>query len=108
MIRWKVRDRKIEGERPEWDPEMRKKMRRVFSGEEGEEVLSFILADLGFFDPTTDERGNLLHGEDAIRAQARRDYARRLLEQLGVFHEGNVFELVKKLMQLPVWEKKAQ
>lgn len=103
MIRWRIKDEKIEGEIPEWDPEMRRKMRRVFSGEEGNEVLTYILTDLGFFDAPTK-----VTGEEAIRAQARRDFARRLLEQLGILHEGNVFRLVTKLMELPVWEKKTR
>lgn len=111
MIRFRIKDNKIQGEFPTVDPEMRKKMRRVFSGDEGEEVLAYILADLGFFDGAVevDEKSGartVLTGEEAVRANALRDYARRLLEQLGALHEGNAIELVQKMMQLPVWEKK--
>lgn len=106
MIRWVIEHTKgITGERPQYDPELRKVLRSTFSGDEGKRALTYILTDLGFFDEAKDEKGRPLTGEALIRDTALRDYARRLLEQLGVLHEGNAYEIVNGLMNLPVWEK---
>ncbi len=109
MIRWlrNLTDGTVEGETPPHDKEVRKVYRRVFSGTDGQEALVYILTDLGFFDELKDPKtGASLAGEALVRASALRDYSRRLLEQLGVLHEGNAHELVRQMMNLPVWEKK--
>jgi len=106
MIRWLFDGRRITGEAPVHDLEMRKILRRTFSGNDGRDALTFILTDLGFFDEMKDSKGAPLTGEALIRATALRDYARRLLEQLGVLHEGHAREIVNQFLNLPVWEKK--
>ncbi len=107
MIRWLFGDRGPEGQRPDHDPQIRKTMRQAFSTADGREALAIILTDLGFFDEARDQNtGKLLEGEAGIRANALRDYARRLLEQIGVLHESNARAITDMLIDLPVWERK--
>lgn len=107
MIRWKMsQDGQVTGEYPIHDPEVRRVLRETFTSREGRQALTIILSDLGFFDELRDQRsGEPLTGEALVRATALRDYARRLLEQLGALHEANVATLVDKMLDLPVWEK---
>lgn len=72
---------------------LREDFRRVFSSSEGKKVLTYILADLGYFDEATDERSMVLQG-----------YARRLLEIMGILHETNAYGLVEKMFDLPVYD----
>jgi hypothetical protein len=107
MIRWILDGMgRITGEKPVYDKTVRKVLRETFRTPEGREALAFIITDLGFFDEAKTPSGELLTGEAAIRANALRDYARRMLEMMGVFHEGHARELVNQIIDLPVWEKK--
>lgn len=107
MIRWVFGERGPTGTRPEYDPHVRKVMRAAFSTADGREALAIILADLGFFDEARNpDTGQLLDGEAAVRANALRDYARRLLEQIGVLHESNARAITDMLIDFPVWERK--
>lgn len=106
MIRWIIDQAKgITGEKPVYDREMRRTLRSTFSGDDGRKALTYMLTDLGFFDELRDANGQPLTGEALVRAVALRDYARRLLEQIGALHEGNAYDLVTQVMNLPVWEK---
>lgn len=107
MIRWLWKDRQVVGELPAHDKEIQKTMRRAFSGADGEKALMYILTDLGYFDECKDPNtGERLEGEALIRATTLRDYARRLLELAGIMHEGNVRQMIRDYLALPVWEKK--
>ena len=76
---------------------LREDFRYVFSSSEGKRVLTYILADLGYFDEAKDERSMALQG-----------YARRLLEIMGILHEYNAYDFVNKLFELPVYDPQAQ
>lgn len=107
MIRWIIDHTKgaITGEKPAYDPVIRKTLRQAFSGDDGRRALVYILTDLGFFDQAVDSNGQPLSGEALIRSTTLRDYARRLLEQMGALHEGNAYQMVNEIMNLPVWEE---
>lgn len=110
MIRW-LRDMasgamRVTGETPAFDREFRRVMRNAFSGGDGVKALTYILVDLGFYDRLEKPDGSPLVGDELIRAAARQDYARRLLEILGPLHEGNAERISEMFMDLPVWEKK--
>lgn len=77
--------------------QLREDFRYIFSSREGKRVLTYMLADLGYFDEATDERSRVLQG-----------YARRLLEIMGLLHEYNAYELVNKLFELPVYDPPAR
>lgn len=76
---------------------LRDDYRAVFSSADGRRVLTYMLADLGFFDEATDERSRVLQG-----------YARRLLEIMGILHEYNANEYVGKLFELAVYDPPAR
>lgn len=77
--------------------QIRDDYRRVFSSRDGQRVLMYMLKDLGWFDQIKDERGMALQ-----------NYARHLLEQMGMLHEYSAGELVKKLFELPVYRPAEQ
>lgn len=113
MIRWILGkllpdDPKVQpiGENPQYDPNLRRALRKVLLHSDDGEALTYILIDLGVFDPARTQRDGVpLAGEDAIRANALRDWGLRLLEMLGVLHEGHIQEVIKHMKKLPVWEK---
>lgn len=103
MIRWL--GRKEQPERPHHPKEVRDTYRAVFSSREGREALAYILVDLGFFDDAIDrETGEALSGEALVRYMALQGFARRLLEQIGAWHEFNVDRIVDTVMNVPVWD----
>jgi hypothetical protein len=63
--------------------------RTTFSSPEGREALLYIISDLGFFDATVDDT-----------SQALRNFAVRLLEQMGILHETNAEHIVTQLLKL--------
>lgn len=73
--------------------QLREDFRRVFSSEDGQRVLMYILTDLGWFDEAKDER-----------AQVLQNYGKHLLEIMGILHEFNAREFVKKMFELPVYD----
>jgi len=77
------------------DVVVRRRYRQVFSGQDGRYVLACILRDLGFFDMAHNDEQRVLQ-----------NYARHLLEQMGMLHEYNATAFVESLFNLPVWEKK--
>lgn len=74
--------------------EVRSLYRKVFGTKDGKKVLAYILTDLGFGNEIKSEEQSVLN-----------NYAIRLLEMTGAFHEGNVFALTDKLLSLPVWKE---
>jgi len=72
---------------------IRETYRRTFSTQEGKTALLYILTDLGFFDATKDEA-----------AQALRNFAVRLLEQMGILHEANAETLVAQFLKLAPYD----
>jgi len=73
--------------------ELRQTYRNVFSSPEGQEVLYYMLVDLSFFDETVEEKSIHL-----------KNYAIRLLEDIGIMHEINGFRLVQKMFELPLYK----
>jgi hypothetical protein len=69
--------------------------RTTFSSPEGREALMYILTDLGFFDATKDDVG-----------QALRNFAVRLLEQMGILHETNAEHIVEQFFKLAPYDIK--
>jgi hypothetical protein len=67
--------------------------RETFSSGTGKKALLFILSDLGFFDQTSDET-----------SQALRNFAVRLLEQMGMLHENNAEVMVDQLFKLEPYD----
>lgn len=67
--------------------------RRVFSSEDGKRVLTYMLVDLGWFDEAGDERARILQ-----------NYAKHLLETMGILHEFNARDFVSKMFDLPVYD----
>ena len=67
---------------------VRDEYQRLFTTNDGPKVLAWMLTDLGFFDEVSEERLPL------------RNYAVRLLEQIGINHANNVEELVREYMNI--------
>lgn len=63
--------------------------RSVFSSAEGRKVLGMLLIDLGFFDEA-----------DTPEQVALRNFAKRLLNRLGLFELENVGKFVDKLFEI--------
>lgn len=75
------------------DPEMIQKYRNVFSTGQGQAVLTHMLKQFGFFDYCR---------PDSIEQATMKNTSIWLLEQLGIFSDGNREAIVKKLLAVPV------
>lgn len=103
MIRWLGREN--QKEKPQHPKEVRDTYRAVFSTPEGKNALAYMLVDLGFFDDAVDlKTGDPLTGEALVRYMALQGFARRILEQIGAWHEFNVSRIVDTVMNVPVWD----
>lgn len=71
--------------------------RACFSTAEGRRVFGHILIDLGWFDEA-----------ETPEQVALRNYAKRLLDNLGLNQLDNVEYFVNKIIEMPITEKKEQ
>jgi len=68
--------------------------RSVFGSAEGRKTLGLLLIDLGFFDEA-----------ETPEQVALRNFAKRLLNKLGIFELYNVNKFVDKLFEIPIEEQ---
>jgi len=79
------------------DNELIREYRKTFLTASGRKVLAHMLTELGMFD----------QGTESDEERTRQDYGKRLLMFLGIWNEGNIEQVVNKLISIPVLLKDA-